>query len=195
MPPLIVILLGLLGLLLFVGADWATYKEIRFLKPILWFAIIPVASYAVILALMDSASFSFPDTLSKIAWFPLLVFFALFIYSVFIEIPLKTYAGKAQPTKVVTTGTYSLCRHPATLWFIGCLISLVFVSRSVTLAMATPFWIAAYIGCVYIEDILTSKSGFGEDYKKYKCDTPMIIPTKASVICFWNNVRSRFCNS
>jgi len=174
------------------GADWATYKKIRFLKPFLWFAIIPVASYGFVMAWLDSARFTFPSVLSAIAWFPLLLFFALFIYSLYIEIPLKTYAAKSQPIRVVTDGTYSLSRHPAALWFIGWIISAIFASQSVTLAVAAPFWIAAYIGCIFLEDMLTSISDFGEEYRKYQRVTPMLIPTWRSMAHFWKNMRSRF---
>lgn len=189
---MIYILVGLLSFVLLAGADWATYRKIHFLKPFLWFAVIPVAAYAFVMAWLDSTRFTFPGVLSAIAWFPLLLFFGLFIYSVYIEIPLKTYTAQSQPTKVVTNGTYSLCRHPAALWFAGWLISAIFASQSVTLAIAAPFWIAAYIGCIFWEDMLTSISDFGEDYKKYQRTTPMIIPTRRSMALFWRNVGSCF---
>ncbi|MFC1967622.1 methyltransferase family protein [Chloroflexota bacterium] len=186
------ILVGLLSFVLMAGADWATYKKVRFLKPLLWFAVIPTAAYALVMAWLNSARFTFPDILSLIAWFPLLLFFGLFVYSAFIEIPLKTYIATSQPIKVVTNGTYSLSRHPAALWFAGWLVSAIIVSQSVTLAVAAPFWIAAYVGCIFWEDMLTSIGDFGEEYRKYQGTTPMIIPTRRSIARFWRNMRSRF---
>ena len=185
------ILIGLLSFVIMAGAEWSTYKKIRFLKPFLWFAAIPVAVYACVMAWLDSTYFDAHGILSTIAWFPLLIFFGLFIFSVCIEIPLKTYTAQSQPVRVVTDGTYSLCRHPAFLWFIGWLVSAVFASKSITLAIATPFWIVAYIGFIFWEDMLTSISDFGEEYKKYQQTTPMVIPTKRSLIRFLRNVKSR----
>ncbi len=173
------------------GAEWATYKNIQFLKPSLWFAIIPVFAYAFVMAWIDSARFTFPSVLSLIAWFPFLLFFGLFIYSACIEIPLKIYIAPSHPTKVVTDGTYSLSRHPAALWFAGLLVSAIFESKSVTLAVATPMWIIAYIGCIFLEDRLSCLGDFGDEYKKYQQNTPMFIPNRTTISSFWQYMWSR----
>ncbi len=187
------ILIGLLGFAFMAGADWATYKKTPFLKPVLWFLIIPVFSYAVVMAWIDTARFELPSIVSTVAWVPLLFFFGLFIYSLYVEIPLKrTYVDSPQPIKVVTDGTYSLCRHPAALWFVVWLASAVVASRSVTLAVAAPVWIAAYIGCIFREEKLCCLGNFGDDYRIYQKATPMLIPTLASIGRFWKNMRSRF---
>lgn len=186
------ILVGLLSFVFMASAEWATYKNIRFLKPFLWFAVIPTATYAFVMAWLNSDRFTFPDILSLIAWFSLLLFFGLFVYSAYVEIPLKTYIASSQPIKVVTNGTYSLSRHPAALWFAGCLVSATIASQSVTLAVAAPFWITAYMCCIILEDRLCSISDFGDQYRKYQGVTPMIIPNRRSVTHFWRNMRSRF---
>ncbi|MDD5038313.1 MAG: methyltransferase [Dehalococcoidales bacterium] len=187
------ILLGILGFTFIAGADWATYKRIPLLKPILWFLVIPVFSYALVLAWTDTARFDFPRILSILAWVPLLFFFGLFIYSLYIEIPLKrTYIDSPQPTKVITNGTYSLCRHPAALWFIAWLASAVLVSGSVTLAMAAPVWSVAYLVTLVWEEELCLKGEFGDDYKRYQAVTPMLIPNTTSISRFRKEVRSYF---
>ena len=187
------LLIGLLGFAFMAGADWATYKKIPFLKPVLWFLIIPVFSYAIVMAWIDTTRFDLPHIVSTVAWVPLLFFFGLFIYSLYVEIPLKrTYIDSPQPTKVVTDGTYSLCRHPAALWFGVWVASAVLASRSVTLAVAAPVWIAAYIGCMFWEERLSCLGDFGDDYKRYQETTPMLIPTLTSISRFWKEVRSRF---
>ena len=187
------ILIGLLGFVFMAGADWTTYKKIPFLKPILWSAIIPVFSYAIVMVWTDTARFDFSSVFSMVAWVPLLFFFGLFIYSLYVEIPLKsTYVDSFQPIKVVTDGTYSLCRHPAALWFGVWLASAVIASRSVTLAVAVPFWIAAYIGCILWEERLCCLGKFGEDYERYQEVTPMLIPTLTSIGRFSKEVRARF---
>ncbi len=187
------ILIGILGFTFMAGADWATYKRIPLLKPILWFLIIPVFSYAIVMAWTDTARFDFPPIVSTLAWVPLLFFFGLFIYSLYVEIPLKrTYIDSPQPTKVVTNGTYSLCRHPAMLWFIVWLVSAVIVSGSVILAVAVPIWTVAYVGSLLWEEKLCLIGDFGDDYKRYQEATPMLIPSYASIGRFWREVRSYF---
>jgi len=187
------ILIGSLGFALIAGADWVTYKKITLLKPILWFIIVPVFSYSVFLAWSYTTRFDFPRILSILAWIPLLFFFGLFIYSLYIEIPLKkTYIDSPQPTKVVTNGTYSLCRHPAALWFIVWLVSGVVASGSVTLAVALPVWTIAYIGCLFWEERLCLMGDFCDEYKRYQEVTPMLIPSNVSIGRFWRELRSYF---
>lgn len=183
------VLAGVFCFFLIGAADWATYKKIRPLKIILWFAVLPVGVFAFTTSLMDNGHFDFPFYFTGIAWVTLVVFFASFVYSLFIEIPLKTYTNRAQPEKVVKTGTYALCRHPAFLWFNGLLVSLIVVSESVNLAIATPFWVAAYLACVLFEDWVYSKSEFGGEYLKYKKQTPFLIPTRKSICDFWKSMR------
>jgi len=187
------ILIGLLGFAFIAGADWATYKKTPFLKPVLWFLIIPVFSYAIVMAWIDTTRFDLPHIVSTVAWAPLLFFFGLFIYSLYVEIPFKrTYIDSPQPTKVVTDGTYSLCRHPAALWFGVWVASAVLASRSVTLAVAAPVWIAAYTGCMFWEEKLCCLENIGDEYKRYQEVTPMLIPTLTSIGRFWKEVRPRF---
>ena len=187
------ILIGLLGFAFIAGADWATYKKTPFLKPVLWFLIIPVFSYAIVMAWIDTARFELPRIVSTVAWVPLLFFLTLFIYSLYVEIPLKrTYIDSPQPTKVVTDGTYSLCRHPAAFWFVVWVASAVLASRSVTLAVAAPVWITAYIGCMFWEEKLCCLENIGDEYKRYQEVTPMLIPTPTSIGRFWKEVRSHF---
>ena len=68
---------------------------------------------------------------------------------------------------------------------------MVLVSRSLVLAVAVPFWIAANVGCVYLEEKVNLEKAFGEEYKEYQRGTPMLIPTKASLLRFLRIVFSR----
>jgi protein-S-isoprenylcysteine O-methyltransferase Ste14 len=187
------VLIGLLSFVFLAGADWATYKEIRYLKAVLWVSVIPLSLYATVMAWVDTARFAFPEVLSMLAWFPLVVFFALFLYSLYFEIPFrKTYVGREQPKRVVTGGTYTLTRHPAFIWFIIWIVSSVLASRSVTLLVAAPVWITAYIVCMCIEDKLTSRGHFAEEYREYQRETPMLIPTRRSIRRFAVNSKHLF---
>lgn len=184
------VLIGFLGFVLMAGADWATFKEIRLLKPLLWVAMVPVSLFATAMAWVDTDHFAFPDALSMLAWIPLVTFFGLFLYSLYVEIPFqKTYINQKQPERVVTRGTYSLTRHPALIWFSIWIISSVFASKSVTLAVAAPVWIIAYICCMFIEDKLTSLGHFGEEYHEYQKETPMLIPNSKSIRRFMGSFK------
>ncbi len=180
--------LGVFGFALMAGAEWAGYKKIRILKPTLWIGMVPVFAIAVVLALTNTNHFSLPGIVSIIAWivFPLFVF--LFFYSLFVEIPLRrTYIDPAQPVRVVTGGTYSLCRHPAFLWFTGWMLAAVFISRSTTLAITTPVWILAYIGCLFLEEKVCCLETFADEYRQYQRTTPMLIPSINSIKNLWSD--------
>ena len=187
------ILAGLLSFGFFAGADYATYKEIHYLKPFLWIGTIPVFLYAFILGWIDTAFFPLDAFVSTLAWIPLVFFFTLFVYSLFIEIPVKqTYVQREQPQRVVAGGTYSLTRHPAFIWFTCWSVSSIFASRSITLAVGVPVWIVAYIVCVLLEEKLTIMGNFGEQYREYQKQTPMLFPTAQSARRFARNLRCLF---
>ncbi len=174
------------------GAEWAGYKKYRILKPTLWIGMIPVSTVATVMAWTKADYFNAPGILSIIAWIVFPLFVLLFIYSLYFEIPLrKTYIDSEQPVKVVTDGTYSLCRHPALLWFTGWMLAAVFISRSITLAIAAPVWILSYIGCLFLEEKVCCMEIFADEYKQYQRTTPMLIPTFKSIKSFWMDSKSR----
>ena len=190
------IIVGLFGFILISVAEWATYKKIRFLKPISWIGSIPVLTYALIKAWNQNPQFYLPTIVSTLAWGFFAFFLLLFIYSAYVEIPLKlTYINSSHPLEVVTNGTYSLCRHPATFWFGGWLIFAILASKSVALAIAAPFWVVAYILCIVLEEKLSCLSSFSNEYKMYQKTTPMFIPTPKSILSFLREVRYHFRTS
>jgi len=184
--------IGILGFALWASAEWAGYKQIRIIKPVLWISLIPVFTIAIVLAWTNTNFFFFPKIFTIIAWIVLPFFTLLFLYSLFLEIPLrKTYVYSEHPIRVVTTGTYSLCRHPAFLWFTGWQIAIVFISGSITLAIATPIWILSYIVCLFLEEKVCCRAAFADEYQQYQLTTPMLIPSINSIRNFRINTRSR----
>lgn len=192
LPGVIYLSLGLLSLVLMAIAEWATYKHIRFLKPFFWLTSTLLALYAAVMAWIDSPRFPFPDILSAIAWVPLVLCIGLFIYSVFIEIPHRTYIVPHQKTSLVTEGTYTLCRHPAALWYTGALISAVFASKSLILAVSTPLWLLAYVGVIYLEERWTCRGDLGAEYRAWQKVSPMFIPDRAGIRRFRKHLKSGF---
>ncbi len=187
------VLIGLVGFGFIAAAEYFSQRPVGLLKPLLWLASVTCFLYASIMALINAPRFAIPSALGVAAWVCLFAFGGLFVYSTLLEVPFRrSYLENTQEGRLVTEGTYSLTRHPGVLWSTGWLLSIVLVSRSLVLAVAVPFWIAANVGCVYLEEKVNLEKAFGEEYKEYQKITPMLIPTHRSMAHFWKNMRSRF---
>ena len=186
------ILIGLVGFGFIAAAEYFSQRPVGLLKPLLWLASVTCFLYASIMAWVDAPRFAIPSALGVAAWVCLFAFGGLFVYSVLLEVPFRrSYVEHSQEGRLVTGGTYALTRHPGVLWSTVWLLSMVLVSRSLVLAMAVPFWIVANVGCVYLEEKVNLEKAFGEEYKEYQRVTPMLIPTKASLLRFLRIVFSR----
>ena len=113
----------------------------------------------------------------------IMIFFALLLYSVLLEIPLRTRKHSDDPFSSVSSdtlssvpskvritydrGTYSLCRHPGFIWFtiVNILYGLLYLQRGVTLSM-TVLTICNLI-LIILEDTLIFPRIFS-DYYKYR---------------------------
>ena len=116
MAMLIAIGAGVFGFVLMAGAELAGHRKMRVLKPALWIGMVPVSFAATVLAWASAPKFTSLPVFSTIGWIFLPIFFLLFLFSLYAEIPLITaYIKSDQPEKVVISGTYSLSRHPALL--------------------------------------------------------------------------------
>ncbi len=186
------ILIGLVGFGFIAAAEYFSQRPVGLLKPLLWLASVTCFLYASIMAWVDAPRFAIPSALGVAAWAFFFAFGGLFVYSAFLEVPFRrSYVEHSQKGRLVTGGTYALTRHPGVLWSTWWLLSMVLVSRSLVLAVAVPFWIAANVGCVYLEEKVNLEKAFGEEYKEYQRGTPMLIPTKASLLRFLRIVFSR----
>jgi len=90
--------------------------------------------------------------------------------------------------RLIRTGTYALVRHPGVLWYALLLVSLIFVSKSKLLLVASPIWLAMDIVHVIIQE----KFFFGkmfEDYEHYRRETPMLIPSRRSISACLRTIR------
>jgi protein-S-isoprenylcysteine O-methyltransferase Ste14 len=83
--------------------------------------------------------------------------------------------------KLVKTGTYALVRHPGVLWFGLFLLALVGVSRSKLLLIAAPLWFLLDVLWVWIQERFYFNQMF-PGYEQYKRETPMLIPTRESIV-------------
>ncbi len=173
-----------LGVAAFVMAgliDLAALHGWRHFKQALGVGAVLLWGYALYGLVHTSTRFWLPRPLVWAGWLLFIVAASLFIYSVFIEIPFgQTYVKGGMDNKLVTTGTYALCRHPGVLWFGLWLIGLIFTSRGHLLVIAAPLWFLSDVLWVWAEDVCYFPRIFPE-YDDYQQVTPMLVPTRDSI--------------
>lgn len=108
-----------------------------------------------------------------------IIFFALLIYSVFIEVGRKTYNIKNEHT-LVTNGTYALSRHPGVLWMLLLYIFGAIFFQNLLAIYAALIWTFANVVYVTIQERFIFHKIF-DDYEKYQKSTPMLFPNYSSI--------------
>lgn len=107
------------------------------------------------------------------------LFTALLIYSVFVEVGLSTYRRFSE-SNLVTSGTYSLVRHPGVIWlFLAYFFASLYFANEYLLITA---FVWTFVNTVYImiqEELILVK--LFQDYEQYRRTTPMIIPNLTSI--------------
>ncbi|HVO37538.1 MAG TPA: hypothetical protein VMV03_00785 [Spirochaetia bacterium] len=169
-----------LGIILWV--DLISLKGIRFAKPLLWLAATAVFVLAVVLTVRSSPRIPLPPLLPVLGYVLAGLFFLLLVWSLFIEIPfLSAYVESRGSRRLVTSGTYALCRHPGVLWLGGLIAGMFLASGALLLAPAFLVWIGLDFLLVYLQERLFFLRLFGPDYRKYQREVPMVIPTLGSL--------------
>lgn len=175
------ILLGVLAFLIAFFFDLAAIKHIPYLKQIIGLASVSLFGYSLLAVCLAPVKLRLPDWLSYLGWPLLLGSASLLAYSLFLEIPFRqTYAADGVGDKLVKTGTYALVRHPGVLWFALGLLSLILVTRSRLLLIATPIWLFMDVLYVWIQERFYFNKMF-PGYEQYQQETPMLIPTRESM--------------
>jgi protein-S-isoprenylcysteine O-methyltransferase Ste14 len=185
------ILLGVLAFLIAFFFDLAAIKRIPYLKQIIGLASASLFGYSLLVVCLAPVKLRLPNWLSWLGWPVLFVSLSLLVYSLLLEIPFrKTYAATGVGDELVKTGTYALVRHPGVLWLALFLLALVLVSRSRLLLLATPVWLFMDVLYVWLQERFFFERMF-PGYEQYKKETPMLIPTPASIVRCWRSVRNR----
>jgi len=183
------VLLGCLAFIIALFFDLAALKRIPYLKQAIGLISVFLFSYSLIMVSLDAERLQLPDWSSHAGWPLLLVSLSLLVYSLFLEIPFRrTYVADGVGDRLVETGTYALVRHPGVLWLALFLLALVLVSRSRLLLLATPVWLLTDVLYVWVQERFFFGSMF-PGYEQYKKETPMLIPTPASIGRCWRSVR------
>jgi len=186
---MIYIALGSLGLLIIYLFDIVSLKRIPGAKPVTWIAGSGLLAYSVIMVCLAPDKLPLPSWSIWLGWALLLVSLSVLIYSLFINLPFrKTYVATGAGDKLVTTGLYALVRHPGVHWLILIMLSLILVSRSSLMLIASPIWILLDILLVVIQDKFLFGRMFA-GYNTYRQKTPMLVPNRRSISAFINSLK------
>ena len=181
---MIYIILGSLGFLVIHLLDIVSLKRIPVAKPVTWIVGSGLLAYSVIMVCFVPDKLPLPIWSTWLGWALLSISIFLLIYSLFINLPFrKTYVTTGVGDKLITTGLYALVRHPWVHCFILFLLSLVLVSRSSLLLIASPIWILLCILLVVIQDKFLFGRMF-DGYDTYRQQAPMLLPNRKSISAF-----------
>ena len=183
------IALGILGFLIIHLFDFVSLKRIPLAKPLIWGAGSGLLGYGVVMVYLTGDRLPLPAWSIWLGWLLLIVSLLLLIYSLFINLPFrKTYITTGVGERLITTGLYALIRHPWLYGFSLLMLSLILLSSSSLMLVAAPIWVLLDILLVVIQD----RFFFGKmfpGYKKYRQQTPMLLPNRKSVIAFISFLR------
>ena len=173
--------IGVLGFLVAYLFDVFSLKRVPRAKQSAGIVAIGLIGYATLMVCLKSERLGIPVGLIWLGWALLFISALLLIYSLFINLPFrKTYVMSSAGDELIRTRTYALVRHPGVIWYALLLISLIFVSQSKWLLLASPIWFLIDVLHVIIQD----KFFFGKmfaDYEDYRRETPMLIPNRKSI--------------
>jgi len=137
------LLLGTITFLIAPAFEFISIKGIRGGKQILGLTSLALLGYAVRGACLYPEKFSLPAGVAAFAWLLLAASTVLLRYSLCIGIPfVHTYHSSGVGKHLVTTGTYTLVRHPGVFWFASLMAALALISRSRLSLVAALVWTA-----------------------------------------------------
>ena len=181
--------LGILGFLVILLFDIVALKRLPLAKPATWALGSALLIYATVMVCLSGDRLPLPGWSTWLGWLLLLVSLFLFLYSLFINLPLgKTYIASGIGDKLITSRLYALVRHPGVFWFMVLMLSLILVSRSSLLLIAAPVWILLDVLLVAIQDRFFLGRMF-PGYDDYRRQTPMLWPNRKSLNAFINQLR------
>ncbi len=186
---MIYVALGCLGFLIIHVFDIVSLKRIPGVKPVTWVLGSGLLAYSVIMAWLATDKLPLPVWSTWLGWVLLFTSLSLLIYSLFINLPFrKTYVTTGVGDRLITTGLYALVRHPWLYWLILLMLSLILVSKSKLMLIASPIWILLDILLVVIQDRFFLGRMFA-GYDAYRQETPMLVPNRKSINAFIRSLK------
>ncbi len=188
---MIYIALGTLGFLVLHVLDIVSLKRIPGAKPVTWILGSGLLGYSFIMMSLASDKLLLPLWSTWLGWGLLLLSAFLLVYSLFINLPLrKTYISTGVGDKLITTGLYALVRHPWVYGLALTMLSLILVSKSSLLLIASPIFILLNILLIVVQD----RFFFGRmfpGYDRYRKETPMLLPNRKSISACITTMRTK----
>lgn len=182
------VLLGTAGFMLMHLLDFASFKKVSGLKPVLWFVGTGLIVYAVVMVAVTGDRLNFPVWSQFAGWVLFSVASYFMAYSLYVALPFgNTYVAPGTSGQLITHGLYSLVRHPWLLFFAFTMVGLVFATKSMLALEAGTAWTALSVILVYLQDRYVFPRMF-PDYTGYRKSTPMLIPNKRSLSAFFKGL-------
>lgn len=169
--------LVMLGFTWGVLHDVASYRGTPVVKPLL--LVLAAASHIAGAwhLLARGPRQAVPLLVQRVAAVLTVVGFLGMIYSIAIEIPFRrAWIDRGHTGNLVTTGTYSVSRHPGVLWTTLWVACAGFATRSRDLIRLWPIVIAADVVHVWIQDRWLLPHVFGDEYRAYQRRVPFLVP-------------------
>lgn len=186
---MIYIAVGVLGFVIIHLCDPVAIKRVPVLKPLTWGLGVGLLAFSAVMAFLWPAKLSLPNWSLWLGWVLMFSSALLVAYSLFINLPFrKTYVLPGVGERLVKTGFYALVRHPGVLWSVLFIVSLVLVSRSQLVLIASPIFIVLDLLAVTLQDKLFFGKMF-PGYCRYRQETPMLIPNLRSMKAFVDSLR------
>ena len=187
---MIYIALGVLGFIAVHLFDIVSLKKIPSgAKPCVWVIGSGLMAYSLIMLCLRSNNLPLPVWSTWLGWGLLTLSLFLLVYSLFVNLPFrKTYVTPGVGDKLITSGLYSLVRHPGVMWFVLFILSLILVSKSSSLLIAAPIFILLDTVLVIVQDKFFFVRMF-DGYKQYQRETPMLVPNWRSLNTFIKGLR------
>ena len=186
---MIYVILAVLAISVVHFCDPVAMRRLPVFKPVAWIVGISLTVYAAIKASMWPDKLQLPLWTTWFGWIVLSVSLLLVVYSLFICLPFyRTYVARGVGDRLITTGFYSLTRHPGVIWTALCVIGLFFVSKSLLVLTAGPVLIVLDVISVFVQDRFFFGKMFA-GYDRYRKETPMLVPNRKSLNAFAGSFR------
>ena len=175
---MIYIIAGLIGFVFFLIFDFLSLKNRIFSKYLFAFSGLALIIYSTVKIIKLPTDRVVNEYFQIISLFLAILFLALLIYSVFIEVGVKTYRKIAEHS-LITNGTYTLVRHPGVIWlFLAYFFGSIYFENSYLVITAIIWTVVNTIYIILQEKFILKK--IFKNYSEYIKETPMIIPNITS---------------